>query len=64
MHDFANSNEAQQKAPISAGIAEAIAGIAAYSIVEIPIQNARSVRAFCGDKEYVVNLDTKKIIEE
>ncbi|MBR5451694.1 MAG: hypothetical protein IKV36_01730 [Clostridia bacterium] len=64
LHDFAISDTAQQKAPVWAGIAEAIAGIAAYSIVEIPIENARSVRAFCGDKEYIANLDKKEITEE
>lgn len=60
LHDFANS----KKAAVFTGIAEAISGLAAYSIVEIPIEDARSVRAFCEDKEYIVNLDKKEITEE
>ena len=64
LHDFASDPNVVERSPIWAGIAEAISGIASYSIVEIPIQNARSVRAFYEDKEYIVNLDTKEIIED
>ena len=62
--DFATDEKVIEKAPVLAAAAEAISGIAAYSIVEIPIENARSVRAFTDDDEYIINLDERKIIKE
>lgn len=64
LHDFANDENAVKKAPVWAAIAEAISGFGAYSLVEIPLEDARSVRAFCEDYEYVVNFDKKEIIKE
>ena len=64
VHDFAVDDNVLTEAAVFAAIAEAISGFAAYSLVEIPIENARSVRAFCGAKEYIVNLDKKEITED
>ena len=64
LHDFAENKFINEKEPIMAAIAEAISGIAAYSIVDIPIENARSVRAFTLDDEYIINFDKKEVIKQ
>lgn len=64
LHDFATDEKVLQKAPVLAAAAEAISGLAAYSIAETPIENARSVRAFTDNEEYIINLDKKEIVKE
>ena len=64
VHDFAISETATKKAPLWAAVAEALAGIAAYSIVETPIEGKRSLRAFTDTDDYIVDIDSKTITKE
>lgn len=64
VHDFAVSESAIKKAPVWAAVAEALSGLAAYSIVETPIEGKRSLRAFTDTDDYIVDIDAKTVTKE